>query len=255
MTTESSLLPTAGLVGTPSDEVPDILATGGSDITTLFVSMSERHPDGADADYLRWHTLDHRPEQQRLAAVRTSLRLVSTPACRKARAVTEDRFDAVDHVMIYFFNDEGGLPAFGDLAVALRDAGRSPFILPPVQRGVYTVAGRAAAPRARIGADVLPWLPVRGAYLLLEQGDSPLGGLIDTDGVVGAWTADSTPTEYSSAGSGQRLTLCFLDGDPVATAAGLRPLLERRWQSPGVTPLFAAPFHAVVPYEWGRYLP
>lgn len=75
------------LPGTPSDDVPAVLAEGRGDIGTLFVSMATRHPDGADADYLRWHTLDHRPEQHRLSAVRASLRLVSTPACRSARAI------------------------------------------------------------------------------------------------------------------------------------------------------------------------
>jgi hypothetical protein len=50
------------LPGTPSDDVADVLATGHGDITTLFVSMATRHPEGADADYLHWHTLDHRPE-------------------------------------------------------------------------------------------------------------------------------------------------------------------------------------------------
>ena len=34
------------LPGTPSDEVDDVLATGRGDITTLFVSMATRHPDG-----------------------------------------------------------------------------------------------------------------------------------------------------------------------------------------------------------------
>ena len=56
------------LPGTPSDEVADILATGSGDITTMFVSMATRHPEGADAEYLHWHTLDHRPEQHRLSA-------------------------------------------------------------------------------------------------------------------------------------------------------------------------------------------
>ena len=67
------------LPGTPSDQITEVLATGRGDVTTLFVSMARRHPDGADAEYLRWHTLDHRPEQHRLAGVRASLRLVSTP--------------------------------------------------------------------------------------------------------------------------------------------------------------------------------
>ena len=56
------------LPGTPSDEVADVLAAGRGEITTLFVSMARRHPEGRDAEYLRWHTLDHRPEQHRLAA-------------------------------------------------------------------------------------------------------------------------------------------------------------------------------------------
>src|ERR1700756_5179684 len=111
------------LPGTPSDEVDGVLATGRGEISTLFVSMSTRHPEGADADYLRWHTLDHRPEQHRLAAVRASLRLVSTSACRSARAASRGRFDAVDHVMTYFFTDPAGLGPFLDLAGALRGAG------------------------------------------------------------------------------------------------------------------------------------
>ena len=91
------------LPGTPSDEVADVLAAGRGDITTIFVSMATRHPDGADAEYLRWHTLDHRPEQHRLSAVRASLRLVSTPACRSARAAGRDPYESIDHVMTYFF--------------------------------------------------------------------------------------------------------------------------------------------------------
>ena len=56
------------LPGTPSDDVAGVLATGRGDIGTLFVSMARRHPEGRDAEYLRWHTLDHRPEQHRLTA-------------------------------------------------------------------------------------------------------------------------------------------------------------------------------------------
>ena len=158
------------LPGTPSDEVDDVLATGRGDITTLFVSMATRHPDGADAEYLRWHTLDHRPEQHRLSGVRASLRLVSTPACRAARAASRDRYDAIDHVMTYFFSDPGGLDGFLDLAKALIGADRKLPLLPPVERGVYGVLNKSAAPRVKVGADVLPWWPVLGVYLLLERG-------------------------------------------------------------------------------------
>ena len=134
------------LPGTPSDDVAGVLAAGHGDITTLFVSMATRHPEGLDADYLQWHTLDHRPEQHRLSAVRASLRLVSTPACRDARLPGDADLDAIDHVMTYFFSDPAGLSPFNELSTALGGAGRKLALLPPVQRGVYQVDKKAAAP-------------------------------------------------------------------------------------------------------------
>jgi hypothetical protein len=245
------------LAGTPSDDVDAILATGRGDIATVFVSMSARHPDGADADYLQWHSLDHRPEQHRLAAVRSSLRLVSTPACRAARAASDPRLDAVDHVMAYFFAETSGFKGFADLSTALHDAGRMPYALPPVERGAYEVRERRAASRCRIGADVLPWFPASGVYVLVEQGDAHVDELVDVPGVAGAWSAIAVPSDPSVATAevGQRITYCFLDADPVATAESLGPVVERRWRDAGVTPLLAAPFHTLVPGEWTRYLP
>ena len=245
------------LSGTPSDEVDAVVATGRSGVTAMYLSMSNRHPDGADAGYLAWHTLDHRPEQHRLESIRASLRVVSTPACRTARAVSRDPFDAVDHVMTYFFTGPEGFGGFVDLADALREAGRTPYVLPPVERGAYTVHTRRASPRVKVGADVLPWLPATGIYLLLERGDATADALVDVPGVAGVWTAVAQPPDptLSSAPAGQRLTYCFLDNDPVATAARLRPVLERRWEGTDVTPLLAAPFHVIVPGEWDRYLP
>ena len=245
------------LPGTPSDEVDGVLAAGRGDIGTLFVSMARRHPDGRDAEYLQWHTLDHRPEQHRLTGVRASLRLVSTPACRAARASSDERFDAIDHVMTYFFTDQSGLTSFNELSKALGGADRKLPLLPPVQRGVYAVQHKSAAPRIKTGADVLPWWPIRGVYLLVETGTTSPTELVAIDGVGGVWSADSQPVDASlaSAQPGQSVTYCFLDDDPVATAERLRPVLEDRWTQAGVEPLLAAPFYPVVPYEWDRYVP
>ena len=241
------------LPGRPSDEVPDVLATGNGDIATLFVSMACRHPDGADADYLRWHTLDHRPEQHRLPEVRASLRLVSTPECRKARAASHGRYDEIEHVMTYFFSAPSGLDGFLELSRALGDAGRKMPLLPPVERGVYDVQQRTATTRVKVGADVLPWWPIKGVYLLLEQGDAPTDHLTDTDGVAGVWTATTRDVDakLASAPSGQSLTYCFLDDDPVAVAHRLQPVVHNR----STELLLAAPFHPIVPYEWDRYVP
>jgi hypothetical protein len=219
--------------------------------------MATRHPDGTDAEYLRWHTLDHRPEQHRLSAVRASLRLVSTPQCRAARASDDERFDAIDHVMTYFFTDRSGLKGFNELSTALGDADRKLELLPPVQRGVYTVGDKVAAPRVKVGADVLPWWPSRGVYLLLETEAQAPTGLLDIDGVAGIWSAasHSVHSSLATAPEGQTISYCFLDDDPVATAERLQPVLEKRWSNGGARPLLAAPFHPVVPHEWDRYVP
>ena len=258
---------TSFLEGTPSDEVPEVLATGRCDVTNIFVSMSARHPEGGDADYLRWHCFDHRPEQYRLASLRGSLRLVSTPACRAARAVSHARFEAVDHVMTYLFADLAGLKPFNDLAVALGGAGRIPYLLPLVERGVYNLVGMSAAPRVKVGADVLAWWPLKGAYLLIEEGEASGPDLLEVPGVAGTWwgtgigldpqdpdfsTVDGVPYSQSA---GLHITYCFLDGDPVDTAPLLREALEKRWSDAAVVPLFAAPFYPVVGDSYDRRVP
>ncbi|MCG5434221.1 hypothetical protein LV457_18270 [Mycobacterium sp. MYCO198283] len=238
------------LPGTPSDEVPGVLAAGDGGIGTLFVSMATRHPHGDDAGYLRWHTLDHRPEQHRLPGVRASLRLVSTPQCRAARAAGSPDYDAVDHVMTYFFADVAGLAAFDELSTALGGAGRKVSLLPPVQRGVYDVAEKASAITA--GADVLPWWPCRGVYLLLESTAAPTGDLLGVDGVAGSWsaTARTVHAGITSAGEpGQSITYLFLADDPVEVASRLAPAVRQR------EPLLAAPLYPVVPWEWDRHVP
>jgi hypothetical protein len=245
------------LSGEPSDEIEGVLVTGRGDITTLFVSMATRHPEGTDADYLRWHTLDHRPEQHRLSAVRASLRLVSTPACRSARAWSRDGYDAIDHIMTYFFTDPGGMAGFLNLSKALGDAGRKLPLLPPVERGIYEVTEKLASPRLKVGADVLPWWPVRGVYVLLETNASAPTDLAGVDGVAGVWsaTSQSVDAKLASAPAGQSITYYFLDDDPVVTATRMRPALEARWKPAGTEPLLAAPFYPVVPHQWDRYLP
>ncbi len=249
---------TRDLPGTPTDDADGVLATGGSVIELVYVSMSARHPEGRDTDYLRWHFFDHRPEQYRLATIHASLRLISTPECRAAHAASDARFDATDHVMNYFFSDPSGLKPFHDLGRELGKVGRIPELLPSVERGVYAFDGRVAAPTVKAGADVLPWWPSVGVYLLVEHGTSSAAPLVDVDGVAGAWwgeTASGVPSAYTVAQPGDQLTYLFLDDDPVAVAARLQPVLEARWVDSGVTGLFAAPFFVAHADDLGRHLP
>ncbi len=248
----------SGLAGTPSDARPDVLAAGRTDVTTIFTSFSARHPEGHDADYLEWHSLDHRPEQQRLKHLRTSFRLVSTPACRSSRAANDERFEATDHLMTYLFTGLAAMDEFNQLSLALRDAGRTPYLLPLVERSAYRLEGMAAAPRIKVGADVLPWWPTKGAYVLVERGAAPASELVDVPGVGGAWWGGAEPLEppfCTRDNSGLQISFLFLDDEPADVARRLRHRLERRWSQASVVPLLAAPFHTLVHYEWGRYCP
>lgn len=242
--------------GTPSDASAEIRATGTSDVGIVFTSMTARHADGADADYLRWHALDHCPEQFRLPGIRSSLRAVSTPQCRAVRAANDPSLDATDHVMTYFFTGIADLKGFGELGGALSRAGRMTCTLPPVQRAAALVLDRMAAPRIRVGADVLPWWPARGLYLLIEEEGAPaLDGVTEVPGVAGLWRTATTVAPFADTAPGQQISYLFLDDDPVQVGERLRPSLTRRWESSRARPLLAAPFHTVVPHEWGRYLP
>ena len=246
------------LVGAASDECPAILATGRADVTTIYTSLSKRHPDGRDADYLEWHSLDHRPEQHRLAQLRASFRMVSTPACRAARAASDERYDEADHLQSYFFTDLSAMDSFNELSVALRDAGRAPYLLPLVERAVYRVDGMAAAPRIKVGADVLLWWSAKGVYFMIERGGGPVADLLDVPGVGGAWWGGAEPMEppfCTRDNSGLQVSYLFLDDEPTEVAKRLRPRLEQRWSRTGNEPLLAAPFHSLVAYEWDRYLP
>ena len=245
------------LVGTPSDQLPDVLATGRSDAEFVFLSLSGRDPDGRDAEYIAWHSLDHRPEQYRLAAIRNTMRLVSTPACRAARAANAAPFDRVDHIMTYQFADTSSMKDFTDLGGALDLGGRMPHRLPSHGYLTGDRAGILAAPRAVAGADVIPWRPALGVYVIVEQGHASPEALIDMPGVAGIWWwHGSVEGSGMGAGSvGKQITYCYLDEDPEACAAALGEQAKARWASGAVTGLFAAAFHTIMPFDWGRNVP
>jgi hypothetical protein len=258
------------LTGPSSDRVPSILELGGGAVTAGIFSMSARSPDGLDARYIEWHLLDHLPEQYRIEGIRHGARWVSTPACRRVRALRGGTLDAVDHVVNYLIAPplRRSLDLAYDLMVALDDVGRMPSFRPPhVQAGVYALTGKAADPRAVAGADVLPWRPARGIYLLVERvldesgvdRSAEVESLVELSGVAGVWSyaggvVDRSPERVESPSS-LRIAVCYLDADPVDTAARIAPVLLSRWSVGGIEPLLAGPFEVVVPWEWDRSLP
>ena len=243
--------------GTPSDQLPDVLATGTSDARFVFLSLSSRDVEGRDADYLAWHSLDHRPEQYRLAGIRNTLRLVSTPACRAARAANEAPFDAVDHIMTYQFADTSAMPAFTELGAALDRHDRMTHRLPSAGYLTAERAGMIAAPRALAGADVIPWRPALGVYVIIEEGGASPESLIDAPGVAGIWwwQGKVDGEGMSPLSKGRQITYCFLDDNPETCASALGERMRQRWASGAAKGQLAAPFHTVVPFDWSRNLP
>jgi hypothetical protein len=244
------------LPGVPSDQLPAVLATGKTDVRRIFVSMAGREPRGRDAQYLQWHALDHRSEQYRIAGMRHSLRLLLTPECRAARAFCDARYDAVAHVMTYFFAGGAAFDQFSALSDALGGE-RRPYRLPSIETGYLHVAGMVASPQAIVGADVIPWRPALGVYLIAEEGSASPDALAQIDGVAGLWWHQGgvPPVPGFRDNTGLQLTYCFLDSDPLQVALQFREPLERRWRAQGVRPLLAAPFQIPVAFEWNRYLP
>ncbi|MDO6414541.1 hypothetical protein Q4F19_09130 [Sphingomonas sp. BIUV-7] len=234
-----------------------MLGTGATAAKYVFISMSGKHPEGRDAEYIAWHSLDHRPEQYRLPEIRHSLRLVSTAACRAARAASVGEYDLVDHVMTYMFTDAGGIPGFNILGQALGEGGRMPIRLPSIRYMTADLSGKVAAPRAVAGADVIPWRPALGVYIIIEQGQTSPEALADLPGVAGVcWYHGAiAPEPYEGDARGLQVTYCYLDSDPVEAAAALGEALRARWETEGVEGLLAAPFYAIVPFEWSRHLP
>ena len=140
-----------------------------------FVSMATRHPDGTDAEYLHWHTLDHRPEQHRLSAVRASLRLVSTPRVPRGQGGAARPFRRRGSRDDLLLRRRRRLDGFLD---AVRRAGRCRAQTATVAarrawrlRGAEQSRRRAGQGRRRRAAVVAG----PGVYLLLETHEAPHG--------------------------------------------------------------------------------
>ncbi len=53
-------------------------------------------------------------------------------------------------------------------------------------------------------------------------------------------------------GDPQYITVIYLDDDPLATTKTLAPLVEQRWASGAVRPLFAGPLRTMIQWEAWR---
>jgi hypothetical protein len=236
-----------------------------------FFSLSHRSPTGDDRPYLAWHQLDHMPEQYQLPGLLLGQRWASTPSCRAVRAAEVEGWSAVDHVVCYLMGNpvDETIDEFMTLGRHLAELGRYSQALPSQYRGALRLLEAHAAPRVLVAADVVPFRPHRGVYLIVEEPTDPSGRdaylqrrhvelvpeLVSVPGVAGAWTYATTPAirrPMFSEGV-YTMTLCYLDDDPATVGARLAPVLERAWENAPVRPLLAAPFESMMRWDWDRF--
>jgi hypothetical protein len=198
-------------------------------------------PDGHHHGYNEWHQLDHLPEQYSLPGIVRGERWVATPRCAAARLVDDPMLGRAHYVTLYLLGEPLAetLRAFQALAVELRDQGRFYEHRESVYGGPLPLVGLAAAPRVLVRAEVVPFRPARGVYVVVDSVD---GGdaaarpdLTAVDGVAGAWTF---------AGDADRITVAWLDDDPVAVAERVGGVLD-----PDAV-RHAGPYEAITPHQW-----
>jgi hypothetical protein len=235
-----------------------------------FLSLTRASPTGDDRPYLAWHRLDHMPEQYRLPGMVLGQRWASTPACRRARAIEAEDWSPVEHAVCYMMGEpvDRTVDDFIALGRELAEAGRYPHVMPSHYRGALRVIETMAAPRVLVSAEVVPFRPHRGVYLFVEQPegtptasaseiglgrlpDGVLPDLVDVPGVAGVWVYATSPDlrRPMFTDGVLRVTICYLDEEPVTVAERLASTLDRVWDAVPTRLLLAAPFESIVRWD------
>jgi hypothetical protein len=241
-----------------------------------FFSLSHASPSGDDRTYLEWHQLDHMPEQYQLPGMVLGQRWAATPACRAARIGGTGGWADVDHVVCYLMGDpvDQTIDDFFTLGRHLAELGRFAGALPAQYVGALRLLETHAAPRVLVSAEVVPFRPNRGVYLIVEElleGTEPevrdaylqrqsveiLPGLVSVPGVAGAWAFATTPAirRPPFTDGAFRMTLCYLDDEPAAVGERLGAHIKRAWKDAPARIVLGAPYESMMSWEWNRFGP
>ena len=225
-----------------------------------FFSFTEITDPAEHRSYNEWHQLDHMPEQYPLAGMAYGQRWVATPACRAARAVDGELLAPVHYATLYLMTEpvDETLAQFQALGGELRRRGRFHQHRRAQLSGPFVLESVRAAPRALVSAAAVPYRPNRGVYLVVEDrastDDRPaqesLDELLETAGVAGVWTFASATERRGPWYPGvRRVTVCYLDDEPLGVAASVAAVVRRRPPGPGPV-IHAGPYETVTPWQW-----
>ena len=237
-------------------------------VKAAFFSLTPPAPAGEDSrSYLRWHLLDHMTEQYQLPGIMHAQRWIADGDYLTSRIAGSGPLADVGNAVNYLVGDpvEQTHFDFMELGPRLAEVGRFPQWRQPLQMRMLALQHWYAAPKALISPEVVPWRPHRGVVLLVEEParDDLAGWLqwlhaehypavLEAPGVAGAWMYGATRSwrlHPNADGGPQYNTVIYLDEDPLMTTRSLVPLIEQRWASGEVRPLFAGPLRTMIQWE------
>lgn len=223
-----------------------------------------------DGSYLRWHLLDHMPEQYQLPGIHYAQRYIADGDYLDSRIAAAEPLAQVGNIVNYLVGDpvQKTFDDLMELRHRLEEIGRFPEVRPMLQLRLLALLRWYAAPRALISAEVMPFRPHRGAFVVVEEPTSTdvetwlrwlhtdhYPAVLSIPGVAGVWMYGSTSTwdpHPMAKGDPQYISVIYLDDEPLAATKLLVPLVQDRWQSGAVRPLFAGPFRTMITWEAWR---
>lgn len=251
----------------------------------VFFSFSLLNDQSRHRAYGEWHALDHLPENLALPGVRLGVRWVKTPRCAvrhttpSLRTGDPDLTD-VQYLTTYWFGEpvDEAMKQFADLGTRSQFWGRRPELAWTERRmmGYYRPVKGYVSPDALVSADVVPYRVTRGVYVEVTaisgnpadvdvemswHDKTYVPALLECRGVAGAWAFVNQdgfdPGTGSAGGTVQRVTIFYLDDDPLTVVDRIEARgtslqsQDGGYRGPAVgNVLMAGPFETVVPWTW-----
>ena len=242
-----------------------------------FFSFTEITDPGEHHSYNEWHQLDHMPEQFPIPGIAFGERWVSTPDCTRARLIDDGLVSPIHYVTCYYMTEpvDRTLVDFVDWGGQLRALGRFHLHRKAHIGGPFLFLKGYVAPRVLVSPEAIAYRPKRGVIVsvtdLVDATAEPEVNawldrvhhpdLLTVPGIAGLWSFISRGEAGGAFEGrnppGRRITLMYLDEDPVEVTAQLAEKLKE-WRKEGRIPdlekkvktVFTGPLETITPWRW-----
>jgi hypothetical protein len=141
-------------------------------VRAAFFNFTAPTPTGDDiSSYLRWHALDHMPEQYQLPGILHGTRWMADGDCLDARITGSGNLAEVGSVVNYLVTEpvQSTHDEFMELGPRLALMGRFPEHRPSLQLTMPALHRWYSSPRVQISSEVVPFRPHRGVVVVVEE--------------------------------------------------------------------------------------